>query len=470
MDMDLLKEQSISPHEPAQSRLPISNKKRGIYKPNISQLIPIELNEGNKKTGPKGEDPKKVQPSLSTKSPSVRNKKQKVAILSWECYPEENNGTESAHINKLAAALVKDGHEIHVFTRSGKKQPANKTIDRVHYHHIHVDSTLPLFKGISIFTNKICERIKKIETKEKPFDIIHCYNWHPARAVKSLQNGIPRRVVFTLHTNGCNEGLAYDNNFRSQQNLLEQELIKTSDSIVCFDQKVCSDIKNRFSLPEEKISIIQKEFHWQDYQWVKDPGEIKKKYDLWPLDPLVLFVGDLNNDYGPDILVDAIPSLLRNNPQLRFLLVGDGELTWPLRIKAHYLLFEHAIRLVGHKEGRDLQELFQAADIVVIPNRVSISPYQVLAAWSAKKPVIATHAGSYGLIKHLENGIQVYDNPNSIVWGIERVLFDWDKGHEISKKGWEEIEHNYTWDAIGHKIDRIYQAESKRAPKKRKKA
>jgi glycosyltransferase involved in cell wall biosynthesis len=82
--------------------------------------------------------------------------------------------------------------------------------------------------------------------------------------------------------------------------------------------------------------------------------------------------------------------------------------------------------------------------------------------------VIATHAGSYGLINHLENGIQVYDNPNSIVWGIERVLFDWDKGHEISKTGWEEIQENYTWEAIGQKIDKIYQSEGKKTLKKRK--
>ena len=120
MDMDLLKEQSISTHEPAQSSLPISNKKREIYKPNISQLIPTELNEGNKKTGSKGEDPKKEQPILSVKNPGVKGKKQKVAILSWECVHEENNGTGSAHITKLAAALVKDGHEI-IIEKSFKK-------------------------------------------------------------------------------------------------------------------------------------------------------------------------------------------------------------------------------------------------------------------------------------------------------------------------------------------------------------
>jgi glycosyltransferase involved in cell wall biosynthesis len=183
---------------------------------------------------------------------------------------------------------------------------------------------------------------------------------------------------------------------------------------------------------------------------------------------MVLFVGGLNDAYGPDIFVDAIPALLKNTPQLRFLLIGGGELEWTIRIKAHYLLFEHAIRLVGHKEGKDLQELVQAADIIVIPNRITTTPFQVLAAWSAKKPIVVTHAGGCGLIKHEENGILVYDNPNSIVWGVERILFDWDKGHEVAQKGWQYIQENFTWDAVGQKIENIYQAPNKRLIKKKK--
>jgi glycosyltransferase involved in cell wall biosynthesis len=222
-------------------------------------------------------------------------------------------------------------------------------------------------------------------------------------------------------------------------------------------------------LPAEKISVIPRDFHWEDFQWVNDPGEIKRKYQIGPVDPLVLFVGKLSHDYGTDILAEAIPDLIENHPQLRFLLVGEGELMWPIRIKAHYLLYEHAVRLVGHKEGRDLNELFQAADMVVIPNRKILSPYQVFAAWSAKKPVIATVAGSCNLIRHLENGILVYDNPNSIGWGIERILFDWDRGYEIARNGLREVEQNYTWDAMSQKLAHIYQFDHHGTQKLRRK-
>ncbi|MGA1790389.1 MAG: glycosyltransferase family 4 protein [bacterium] len=468
MDMEGSREECASTHEPVQIKLPISNKKRGNYKPNLSHFTITKSQKYDLSAAQKRSNTQNRQAVLSIKKTQSKNKKQKIAILSWDGPHEESDKAPATLITKLATALAKDGQEIHVFTRGEKGEVAKQKVDGVYYHRIHVDSTLPLMKGASIFANKICERIKRFEAKEKPFDVIHCYNWHPAKAVKNLQNGIPRRIVFTMHTNGKHRDLSQDEKFGPQKDLLEKELIKNSDNILFFDQKMRTEIQNRLSLPEEKISILENEFNWQDYQWVKDSGEIKKKYDLWPLDPLVLFVGGFDHNYAPDILADAIPALLKNTPQLRFLFIGDGELMWTIRIKAHYLLFEHAIRLVGHKEGRELQELFQAADIVVVPNRCTTTPYQILAAWSARKPVVATHAGSCGLIKHEENGIQVYDNPNSIVWGIERILFDWDKGHEIAQKGWTHIQENYTWDAIGQKVESIYQSKITKTLKKKK--
>ena len=94
--------------------------------------------------------------------------------------------------------------------------------------------------------------------------------------------------------------------------------------------------------------------------------------------------------------------------------------------------------------------------MVVIPNRISTSSYQLLAGWSAKKPVIATNAGGCNLIRHEENGILIYDDAASVTWGIERILSDWNKGHEIAQKGWEQIQREYTREAIFQKIKKLY--------------
>src|SRR5206468_4389386 len=131
-----------------------------------------------------------------------------------------------------------------------------------------------------------------------------------------------------------------------------------------------------------------------------DPGHIKARYQIGPLDPTIVFVGDLNERYGPDILVKAMPAILKNHPQARLIVVGDGQLYWPLRVYTRYLLLEHAVRLVGSVEGQALNELVQAADIIAVPSRESTPWWPIQAAWASRRPVVATHEAAPTLLEH----------------------------------------------------------------------
>ena len=81
------------------------------------------------------------------------------------------------------------------------------------------------------------------------------------------------------------------------------------------------------------------------------PGAIKARYQVGPVDPTILYVGDLDTRYGPDVIVKAMPAILRNHKQARLIVVGDGDLLWPLRVYSRYLLLDYAVRLVGHLDG-----------------------------------------------------------------------------------------------------------------------
>ena len=150
------------------------------------------------------------------------------------------------------------------------------------------------------------------------------------------------------------------------------------------------------------------------------------------MDPTILFIGELDERHGPDILMKSVPAVLKNHPQARFVFVGDGTLLWPLRVYTRYLLLEHAVRFAGHMEGQPLRELIQAADIVAVPSREQIGEWQVLAAWAAGRAVVATHnvGGAtaslpcVALLEHERDGVLVYPHESSLVWGLERMLYD----------------------------------------------
>ncbi len=457
MSMELSKEGFIPNHRPIKIKLPINKEKRTYYQLIADQCPINHFSDNAGKMSQNSIPTRRTEASVSLKISQSKNKKGlKVAILSLEYHPGEDDSLGLMHPARLATALNQDGYEVHVFTQSNQKNSTHETVDGINYHYIPFESNGSLLEAASSFSHKISQSMKNIESKDNPFHVIHCFDCYSAKVIKSLPHDIPRRVIYSPYSHSWRGEPTKDDELFRQKKFLEQQLIELSDGIVCCDQEMRAEIQNCFSVPGGKFFILQKTFNWEDYQWIKDPGEVKKKYDIWPLDPLVLFVGEFTHNYGFDILLDAIPKLLKNNSNVRFMLVGGGELMWPLKLNARYLFFDHAVRLVGHKEGRDLQELFQAADIVVIPNKISTSPYQLLAGWSAKKLVIATNAGGCNLIKHEENGILIHNNSASVKWGIERILSDWNKGHEMAQKGWGEIQREYTGDAIFQKIKKIY--------------
>src|SRR5262249_4009279 len=88
----------------------------------------------------------------------------------------------------------------------------------------------------------------------------------------------------------------------------------------------------KFWVPEcgDRITCARQPFPVEQFESKLDPGEVKARYQVGPVDPTILYLGDLNERYGPDVLLKAMPAILRNHKQARLIVVGDGDLYWPL--------------------------------------------------------------------------------------------------------------------------------------------
>jgi glycosyltransferase involved in cell wall biosynthesis len=204
---------------------------------------------------------------------------------------------------------------------------------------------------------------------------------------------------------------------------------------------------------EGRITHARPRFPVHQFQRDLDPGTVKARYQVGPVDPTILYVGDLDERYGPDVLLKSMPAVLKNHPQARLVIVGDGPLYWPLRVYARYLLLEPAVRLAGSVEGQDLQELIQAADILAVPSREATPWWPIQAAWAAQHPVVATHAAAPGLVEHEQDAVLFYPSENSCVWGIERVLFDPELGRTLARQGHAKLEERFGWNTLAEQVE-----------------
>ena len=104
-----------------------------------------------------------------------------------------------------------------------------------------------------------------------------------------------------------------------------------------------------------------------------------------------------------------------------------------------------------------LTNLYRSTDCVVVPSRNEPFGIVVLEAWAAGKPVIATHnGGPRDIITHNEDGFLVYDNPNSICWGVNQVFSNFAHAQWMGSRGRVKAAYGFSWDAIAERTEAIY--------------
>ncbi len=127
--------------------------------------------------------------------------------------------------------------------------------------------------------------------------------------------------------------------------------------------------------------------------------------DLKASDVVLTTVARLSVQKGYSYLLDAAIELIAENPNLRFVWVGDGDLQAALeeKIAAHGLGAHFS--LLGFR--KDVREILQASDIFVLPTVYEGGCSQaLLEAMEEKLPVIVSDTSAVAeVITHRENGL-----------------------------------------------------------------
>jgi glycosyltransferase involved in cell wall biosynthesis len=93
--------------------------------------------------------------------------------------------------------------------------------------------------------------------------------------------------------------------------------------------------------------------------------------------------------------------------------------------------------------------------VVCVPSREATPWWPILAGWSARKPVVATHDAAKRLTEHEKDSVLIYPSENSVVWGVERVLYDSGLRKEIGEAGRRKVEARFGWDGVAEQVEEL---------------
>ena len=122
------------------------------------------------------------------------------------------------------------------------------------------------------------------------------------------------------------------------------------------------------------------------------------------------FIGSFYAYEGLDLLLDALPTLLRLRPQARVLLVGGGPQDEALRAQAQRLGVAERVVFTGRVPHDQVQRYYDLVDVLAYPRHPMrltdlVTPLKPLEAMAQGRLLVASDVGGHReLIRHGETG------------------------------------------------------------------
>jgi len=384
----------------------------------------------------------------------------RIAMLSWESLHSVAVGGVAVHVTELAAGLQRRGHEVHVFVRMGHGQSKYDLKDHVHYHRCPIDIHPDFVTEMNNMCNSLIWHLGEVEYGlGAPFDIVHGHDWLTAKGVVQAKNNRGRRTVFTLHSTEFGRcGNNFHKGHSDRIRAFEAEGAYCADRVITVSGVLADEVKWQYRVPDWKLRRVYNGINCHRFDGWIDPAVCRRTYGIGPMDPMALYVGRLSTQKGPDLLLEAIPEVLAARGDAKFVFVGDGHMRAHLENRARQLRVAHACRFLGSmSENSDLINLFKSTDCVVVPSRNEPFGIVILEAWSAGKPVVATHnGGPREFVTHGKTGYLVYDNAGSIAWWVKEMLRNFAHARWMGEQGRTTAAYGFSWDVIAGQTEGVY--------------
>jgi glycogen(starch) synthase len=229
--------------------------------------------------------------------------------------------------------------------------------------------------------------------------------------------------------------------------------------VICCSHYMVSHVQWAFGLPPDKIVMVPNGVNTEEYNRTDDPDprQFRRKFAL-PEEKIVLFVGRLVHEKGVHILVNAIPKVLAKT-NAKFIIVGNGYMKEQLSAVVKSMGLSHKVLFTGFVDDKTLRGLQKCADVSVVPSLFEPFGIVALEAMAAKSPVVVSDSGGLSeIVEHDVTGAKAYpDNPESLAWGIIRVLTDDAFANWIRTNAYKKVQEKYNWHTIAQQTQAVYE-------------
>lgn len=341
-------------------------------------------------------------------------------------------GTEKV-VLQLCEGLKNDFNKIIVVSSGGVHEEWLKKQGIKHYKINNFDNKNP------IVILKTLKDILKIIKKED-IDIVHSQHRMGTFYCKILKLFKKFTLIHTAH-----------NTFYDKK-VMTKFALKGID-VIAVGKQVKRNLVEFYGLNEANVKVI--------YNGIKKENfNSKAIYEIETMKKNKKFVvgniGRLSEQKGMEFFLRAIPEIVSKEENIRFVVVGDGELKNDLKTLTKNLNIEEYVTFLGYR--KDVLNVIDSLDLVVLSSLWEGLPLTPIETFMQGKTIVATDVDGTGeIVKNGFNGVLINSKSDKeIANAVIKVYKDDNLKKTMENNALETYEKKFTYNRFINNYKKFY--------------
>lgn len=288
----------------------------------------------------------------------------------------------------------------------------------------------------------------EVVAEKEEFDVIHAHDWlsFGAGIRAKVKSGKP--LVAHVHATEFDRGGGSGINQIVYS--LEREGMEKADKVIAVSGFTKNIITKYYGIPEEKVEVVHNGIEIMEDSPIRGMHKIKEAGKK-----IVLFVGRLTLQKGPDYFIRAARRICDVTDDVYFVVSGSGDMQYQLIEQAASLKISDRVLFAGFLKGEELKKAYQIADLFVMPSvsePFGITPLESLV--NGTPVLISKQSGISEVITHAlkANFWDVDDIANKTL-----AALNYDSLSSCLLEYGKKEAANITWEGAAEKCIKIYE-------------
>jgi len=243
-----------------------------------------------------------------------------------------------------------------------------------------------IFQEVALYAENVLATVGGEE-----FDLIHAHDWMTYPAGLALRKASGKPLVVHVHS------LEYD---RSGENVdprifeIERMGVNSADGVIAVSCYTRAIVNRVHGTPLDKISVVYNGIY---------PKKVVEYYrkDSEMAGKVVLFLGRVTFQKGPEYFVDLAARVLPHVPDVLFVMAGTGDLLARMMAKVNKLGLQRHFHFAGFLKGKEVERMFSISDLYIMPSVSEPFGISALEAINFDTPaVISQQSGVSEVLSH----------------------------------------------------------------------